>query len=170
MDRFMGWAKAVILRAEFTKQTGLRSARREALKSAERAPMDERPGAGTPQWTGVTAARGGNHRRSNVSETNWTTSVIHIATDAGMIRIAAKVLGPIAVHFGVGSMAGRICITHVATGCRIGTADDAERARNMTEALAREDWACVTDRSIPEQLRLKVCSILWEDSKYRRRI
>lgn len=105
-----------------------------------------------------------------MSETNWTTSVIHIATDAGMVRIAAKVLGPIAVHFGVGSMAGRICITHVATGCRIGTADDAERARSMAEALAREDWASVTDRSIPEELRSKVCSILWADPKCRRRI
>ena len=105
-----------------------------------------------------------------MSETNWTTSVIHIATDAGMVRIAAKVLGPIAVHFGVGSMAGRICITHVATGCRIVTAGDAERARSMAEALAREDWASVTDRSIPEELRSKVCSILWADPKCRRRV
>ena len=100
-----------------------------------------------------------------MSETNWTTSVIHIATDAGMVRIAAKVLGPIAVHFGVGSMAGRICITHIGTGCRIGTADDAEGARNLAEALAREDWASVNDRSIPEELRSKVCSILWADPK-----
>jgi hypothetical protein len=113
----------------------------------------------------MTAARSGkNHRRiGNVPEANWTTSVIHIATDVGMVRIAAKVLGPIAVHFGVGSMAGRICITHVGTGCRIGTADDAESARHIAEALAREDWACVTDHSIPGELRSRVCSILWAD-------
>jgi len=105
-----------------------------------------------------------------VSETRWTTSVIHIATDAGMVRIAAKVLGPIAVHFGVGSMAGRICITHVGTGYRIGTADDAEGARIMAEALARQDWGSVTDHRIPEELRSKVCSILRADPKCRRRV
>ncbi len=100
-------------------------------------------------------------------ETNWTTGVIHIATDQGTVRIAARVLGPIAVHFGVGSMAGRICITHVGTGCRIGIADDAQDARNIGEALAAEDWDGIKDRSIPEGLRLKVSSILRRETKHR---
>jgi hypothetical protein len=95
-----------------------------------------------------------------LAENNWTTGVIHIATDQGTVRIAARVLGPIAVHFGVGSLAGRICITHVGTGCRIGTTDDAQRARKIAEALAAEDWDCITDRAIPEKLRFKVSSIL----------
>ena len=95
-----------------------------------------------------------------MAEKIWRIGVIHIATDAGAVRIAARVLGPIAVHFGVGSMAGRICITHTGTGCRIGTAHDAEGARTIAEALAQEDWNCVTDRSIPEGLRCKVRAIL----------
>lgn len=97
-------------------------------------------------------------------ETNWTTGVIHIATDEGSVRIAARVLGPIAVHFGVGSMAGRICITHIGTGCRIGTADDAQGARKLAEALAGKDWDRITDRAVPEDLRFKVSSILRQET------
>ena len=93
-------------------------------------------------------------------DNKWTTGVIRIETDQGSVQIAARVLGPIAVHFGVGSMAGRICITHVGTGYRIGTADDAQGARKIGEALAEEDWERVTDCAIPEDLRFRVSSIL----------
>ena len=45
-----GLGKTVTLRAEATKQTGLRFPReREELQSAEWAPLDECPDAGTPQ-------------------------------------------------------------------------------------------------------------------------
>jgi hypothetical protein len=90
----------------------------------------------------------------------WTREVIRIQTDCGPVAIAAKVLGPIAVHFGVGSRAGRISITHVGTGRRIASTDLANVARQAGEALADANWECVTDSSIPESVKDKVRQIL----------
>jgi hypothetical protein len=95
-----------------------------------------------------------------MSERKWTREVIRVQTDCGLVAIAARVLGPIAVHFGIGSQAGRISITHVGTGRRIASTDLASIARQAGEALAATNWDCVTGNSIPETLGNEVCQIL----------
>lgn len=95
-----------------------------------------------------------------MSERQWTREVIRIQTDCGPVAIAARVLGPIAVHFGVGSQAGRISITHVGSGRRIASTELANIARQAGEALADANWECITGSSIPEPLKDKVREIL----------
>lgn len=95
-----------------------------------------------------------------MSERKWTREVIRIQTDCGPVAIAARVRGPIAVHFGIGSQAGRISITHVGTGRRIASTDLANIARQAGEALAVTNWDCVTGNSIPEPLGNEVRQIL----------
>ena len=93
-------------------------------------------------------------------ERKWTHEVIPYQTDCGLVAIAARVLGPIAVHFGIGSQAGRISITHVGTGRRIASTDLASIARQAGEALAATNWDCVTGNSVPEPLGNEVRQIL----------
>jgi hypothetical protein len=95
-----------------------------------------------------------------MSERKWTRDAIRIQTDCGLVAIAARVLGPIAVHFGIGSQAGRISITHVGTGLRIASTDLTNIARQAGEALAATNWDCVTGSSVPEPLRNEVRQIL----------
>jgi hypothetical protein len=93
-------------------------------------------------------------------ERKWVREVIKIDTDCGPVAIPAKVLGPIAVHFGVGSHAGRISITHLGTGRRIASTGIPDVARRVAEELAEANWDCVTGNSIPEPLGNDVRQIL----------
>jgi hypothetical protein len=62
-------------------------------------------------------------------ERKWIREVIQIDTDCGPVALPAKVLGPIAVHFSVGSHAKKISITHIGTGRRIASTNAADTAQ-----------------------------------------
>jgi hypothetical protein len=93
-------------------------------------------------------------------ERKWTREVIQIDTDCGRVAMPARVLGPIAVHFGVGSHAKKISITHIRTGRRIVSTNAANDAQQIGEALAELNWDCLAGDSVPEGLRIEVVQIL----------
>jgi hypothetical protein len=75
-------------------------------------------------------------RRQQPPERKWIREVIKIDTDCGRVALPARVLGPIAVHFGVGSHAKKISITHIGTGRQIASTNAADAAQQLGEALA----------------------------------
>jgi hypothetical protein len=93
-------------------------------------------------------------------ERRWTREVIPIDTDCGLVAVQARVLGPIAVHFGIGSHRQRISITHLGTGRRIASTIAPHIARQVAEQLAEANWDCVTGDSVPEPLKIQVRQIL----------
>ncbi len=93
-------------------------------------------------------------------ERKWIREVIRIDTDCGPVAMPAKVLGPIGVHFGIGSHAKRISITHIGTGRRIASTNVADAAQRLGEALAELNWDCLAGDCVPERLRVEVVQIL----------
>ena len=93
-------------------------------------------------------------------ERKWIREVIQIDTDCGPVTLPAKVLGPIAVHCGVGSHAKKISITHIRTGRRIVSTNAADAAQQIGEALAELNWDCLAGDAVPEDLRVEVVEIL----------
>jgi hypothetical protein len=81
-------------------------------------------------------------------------------TDCGLVKIAARTLGPLAVHFGIGSQSEKISISHVGTGRRIASTSSEEAAQQIAEALAELDWEMLQSDSLPPGLQIAVSSIL----------
>ena len=90
----------------------------------------------------------------------WTRALIEIETDSGPVKIPARMLGPLAVHFGIGSHSKRITISHVRTGRRIASTATGDVAQQIAEALAELDWTTLQGNSPPPGLQAAVSSIL----------
>jgi len=93
-------------------------------------------------------------------ERKWTREVIQIDSDCGRVAMSARVLGPIGVHFGIGSHVKKISITHVGTGRRIASTNAVDVAQELGEALAGLIWDCLAGDCVPEGLRVEVVQIL----------
>jgi len=79
----------------------------------------------------------------------WARKLIQIDTDCGLVKIPARTLGPLAVHFGIGSQSEKISISHVGTGRRIASTSSEEAAQQIAEALAELDWQMLQTDSLP---------------------
>lgn len=90
----------------------------------------------------------------------WARKLIRIDTDCGSVKIPARTLGPVAVHFGIGSHSKKISISHVGTGRRIASTSSKEAAQEIAEALAELDWETLQTDSVPLALQSAVASIL----------
>ena len=90
----------------------------------------------------------------------WARKLIQIDTDCGPFKIPARTLGPLAVHFGIGSHSEKISISHVGTGRRIASTSSKEAAQEIAEALAELDWETLQSDSVPHGLQIAVSSIL----------
>jgi hypothetical protein len=90
----------------------------------------------------------------------WARKLIQIDTDCGPVKIAARTLGPVAVHFGIGSHSVKISISHVGTGRRIASTSSKETAQEIAEALAELGWETLETDSVPLGLQSAVSSIL----------
>lgn len=90
----------------------------------------------------------------------WARKLIQIDTDCGVVKIPARTLGPLAVHFGIGSHSEKISISHVGTGRRIASTSSKEAAQQMAEALAKLDWETLQSDSLPPGLQIAVSSKL----------
>ena len=90
----------------------------------------------------------------------WTRALIEIETDSGPVKIPAKILGPLAVHFGIGSHSNRISINHVPTGRRIASTTTGDVAQQIAEALAELDSTTLQGNSAPPGQQVAVSSIL----------
>jgi hypothetical protein len=90
----------------------------------------------------------------------WVRKLIQIDTDCGLVKIPARTLGPLAVHFGIGSQSEKISISHVGTGRRIASTSSEEAAQQIAEALAELDWEMLQSDSLPPGLQIAVSSIL----------
>jgi hypothetical protein len=90
----------------------------------------------------------------------WTRQLIRIDTDCGPVEVPATRLGPLAVHFGIGSHRKGISITHVRTGWRIASTNSREAAQRIAEALAELNWETLEVDSVPPDLQAEVSSIL----------
>lgn len=90
----------------------------------------------------------------------WARRLIQIDTDCGLVEIPTRTLGPLAVHFGIGSHSEKISISHVGTGRRIASTSSKEAAQEIAEALAELDWETLQSDSVPLGLQSAVSSIL----------
>lgn len=90
----------------------------------------------------------------------WARRLIQIDTDCGLVEVPARTLGPLAVHFGIGSHSEKISISHVGTGRRIASTSSKEAAQEIAEALAELDWETLQSDSVPHGLQIAVSSIL----------
>jgi hypothetical protein len=90
----------------------------------------------------------------------WTRKLIQIDTDCGSVKIPARTLGALAVHFGIGSHSEKITISHVGTGRRIASTSSKEAAQKLAEALAELDWETLPSDSVSHGLQIAVSSIL----------
>ena len=83
----------------------------------------------------------------------WARKLIQIDTDCGLVKIPARTLGPLAVHFGIGSQSEKISISHVGTGRRIASTSSEEAAQQIAEAPAELDWEMLQSDSLPPGCR-----------------
>ncbi len=90
----------------------------------------------------------------------WARKLIQIDTDCGLVKIPARTLGPLAVHFGIRSQGEKISISQVGTGRRIASTSCKEAAQQIAEALAELDWEMLQSDSLPPGLQIAVSSIL----------
>ena len=90
----------------------------------------------------------------------WVRKLIQVDTDCGPVKIPARTLGALAVHFGIGSHSEKISISHVGTGRRIASTSSKKAAQEIAEALAELDWETLQSDSVPHGLQIAVSSIL----------